>query len=106
MENQLLTRRAGGQGWPTRPIASFVVHGVGRELVVLVFLFRGWMVEGDLAPIGGKCVRAEVVYFFGGALALGWLAGKWLRVSVYVARTVFLGPIQCVGIPIEVMSQM
>jgi len=24
----------------------------------------------------------------------------------YVARTVFLGPIQCVGIPIEVISQM
>jgi len=69
-------------------------------------LFRGWKVEGDLAPIGGKCVRAEVVYFFGGALILGWLAGKWLKFSVYVARTVFLGPIQYVGIPIEVMSQM
>jgi len=68
--------------------------------------FRGWKVEGDLAPIGGTCVRVVVVYFFGGALVLGWLAGKWLRVSVNVARTGFLRPILCVGFPIEVMSQM
>jgi len=64
--NLLLTSRAGGQGWSTRPIASFVGYGVGREWVVLVFV-RGWEVEGDLAPIGGTCVREEVVYFFGGA---------------------------------------
>jgi len=62
-------------------------------------LSAGGLVEGDLRPLGQRDSREEVVYFFGGALTLGWLAGKWLRYSVYIARTVFPGPIQCVGIP-------
>ena len=61
---------------------------------------------GGLGPLGQRDSREEVVYFFGGALVLGWLAGKWFRVLVDVARTGFLGLIQCVGFPIEVMSQM
>jgi len=32
------------------------------------------IIFADVAPIGGKCVRAEVVYFFGGER---WLSGFW-----------------------------
>ena len=49
-------------------------------------LFRGWKVEGDPAPIGGKCVRAEVVYFIGGER---WLSGFWKVAQVFGLRCTY-----------------
>jgi len=40
------------------------------------YLSAGGLVVGDLGPLGRRDSREEVVYFSGGALVLGWLAGK------------------------------
>ena len=52
-------------------------------MVVLVFV-RGWKVKGDLAPIGGTCVRAEVVYFFGGDDGGRWILESGQRFGYVV----------------------